>query len=303
MPSAIKISEKSLFEKSLLKKKQGPIFVFLEMIKFEHTLFALPFAYTGALLASRGALSFSKFCWITLAMASARTAGMSLNRVIDAKLDALNPRTAQRALPRGLIQQKVVWGVVVASLLLLVLSAGMLNSLCLKLAPVAVFLLLVYSYLKRFTWLCHLGLGFLQASAPIGGWLAVTGSFSAIPFVLGAAMIFWMAGLDILYACQDFDFDRTFGVYSIPAKFGIEKSLWISAFCHLLTFAFLAWLGVLAHLGKIYTLGLVLIAVLLVYEHAIVTPRDLSRINQAFFHANVGISLLLFLSVSGGLWR
>lgn len=288
--------------KSLPVKKHGTFRDFLEMIKFEHTLFALPFAYTGALLAGQGKITLLQFLWITLAMVAARTAGMSLNRLIDKKLDALNPRTSRRALPAGLIQSRTVWLIVAASIALLALACANLNPLCLELCPLAVFLLFTYSYLKRFTWLCHVGLGLVLASAPIGGWLAVAGHFALTPLALGAAMVFWLAGFDTLYACLDYDFDVQFGVHSIPRRFGIDRALWISVFFHVLTFIFFALTGYLAQLSWAYGIGLALIAGLLLYEHAIVTPRDLSRVNQAFFQANAVISFLILAFTAAGLW-
>lgn len=282
--------------------KRNLIQVFLEMIKFEHTLFALPFAYTGAFLASKGHLPGIKFFLITVAMVSARTAGMSLNRVIDKDIDSLNPRTATRALPREQLQPKTVWWMILASCTVFLLSCAGLNKLCFFLSPLSILLLFGYSYLKRFTWLCHLGLGLLLACAPIGGWIAVTGHIASIPILLGTAMIFWLAGFDILYACLDVDFDRQFGIHSIPSKFGVAKALWISAFSHILTFVFLAATGITANLGWPYDLGLIAIGLLLVYEHMLVTPHDLSRLNQAFFQSNAIISLVIFITTLVSLW-
>lgn len=246
-------------------------------------------------------MSLSKFVWITLAMVSARTAAMSLNRLIDLELDAQNPRTANRVLPRGIVSLKTVWLIVAASLILFLLASGELNRLCLTLSPLAVFILWGYSYLKRFTWLCHLGLGVVLACAPVGGFIAVTGHFALAPLVLGTAMIFWLAGFDILYGCQDADFDRDFGLHSIPQRFGITRALWVSAFFHVVTFIFLAWTGILSNLGWPYGIGLSVVAWLLIYEHAIVTPQDLTRVNQAFFQANALISLIVFLTTLASL--
>lgn len=284
------------------KKKLKDLRLFLEMIKFEHTIFALPFAYTGAFLAGRGEVSWVKLFLIMVAMTTARTAGMGLNRLIDKEIDFANPRTATRALPAGLLGSRTVWKMVAVSLMIFIASCAALNKLCLLLSPVALFILFLYSYLKRYTWLCHFGLGLLLACAPIGGWIAVAGHFSWIPIVLGSAMIFWLAGFDILYACLDVDFDRKFGIHSIPERFGITKALWLSAFFHLITFIFLAMTGILAGLGWPYHIGLILIGLLLIYEHLLVTPGDLSRINRAFFQANAVISLLVFVATLTSLW-
>jgi len=274
----------------------------MEMVKFEHTLFALPFAYTGAFLAGGGHLSFWKFIWITMAMITARTAGMSLNRLIDKDLDALNPRTASRALPKGLIPTKTVWGLVAVSLAVFLFSTAMLNKLSLFLSPLAILVLFAYSYLKRYTWLCHLGLGLVLACAPVGGWIAVAGRLGLVPVTLGAAVIFWLAGFDILYACLDVEFDRQFGLFSVPQHFGVTRALWFSAVCHILTFGFLALTGVLAGLSWPYDVGLLLVGILLVYEHAVVSPDDLTRMNQAFFQANAIISFLILASTLSALW-
>lgn len=285
---------------TLLKFKNS-LLVFLEMIKVEHTLFALPFAYTGAYLAGNGRLSLLQLLWITLAMISARTAGMCLNRLIDQDLDAVNPRTQNRALPQKLLKKSAVWVVVGISISLLVGAAALLNPLCLRLSPLAVLLLLLYSYLKRFTWLCHLGLGLVLACAPVGGWLAVAGSFSWIPIVLGGAVLFWLAGFDILYACQDYEFDRQIGLFSIPRRFGISSALWISSWFHGIAFFLFALTGILADLSWPYGIGLMLVAGLLVYEHTVVTPNNLSRVNQAFFQANALISVILLIATLTGL--
>jgi len=283
-------------------QKRNPVRDFLEMIKFEHTLFALPFAYTGAFLAGQGHLPLAKFCLITLAMVSARTAGMSLNRVIDKDIDAANPRTANRAIPANIISPDTVWEISLGSVLVLLISAALLNPLCLMLSPLAVGVLFSYSYLKRYTWLCHLGLGLVLACAPIGGYIAVSGHLNAIPLSLGAAMIFWLAGFDVLYGCLDLDFDKQYGIHSIPQRFGVPKALWISGFFHLIAFAFFALTGILANLAWPYDLGLMLAAVVLIYEHAIVTPHDLRRINLAFFQANAAISIILFVATLTSFW-
>lgn len=285
-------------------KNKNPIRTFLEMIKFEHTIFALPFAYTGAFLAGKGHLEFLKFFWITVAMASARTAGMSLNRLIDKDLDATNPRTKHWVLPTEKLHPKMVQAAIGISLFMFLISCAALNKLCLFLSPLPILLLVTYSYLKRYTWLCHAALGFILACAPVGGWVAITGRFAITPIALGAAVLFWLLGFDILYACQDCDFDRQFNLFSIPRKFGVEKAFWISAISHVVSFLFFALTGLLAKLGWPYGIGLLFIAGLLIYEHTIVTPKNLNRINQAFFQANAMISVILFLSTMTalGIW-
>ena len=216
--------------------------VFLEMIKFPHTLFALPFALTGALLAARGIPSAAQLFWIVMAMVGARTAAMALNRLIDAGIDAGNPRTAARAIPAGLISRGSVAAYIVLSLLLLLYAAYRLNPLCLKLAPVAIFFLLLYSYCKRFTALAHIVLGICLAAAPIGAWIAIRGAIELPPLLLGAAVLFWVAGFDILYALQDLEFDRTAGLHSIPVRLGVRGSLLLARIFSAVTIVFLIWL-------------------------------------------------------------
>lgn len=276
------------------------IALFWELVRLEQTLFALPFAYAGMILAQRGLPGPWTCFWVTVAMFGARTAGMAANRLIDWRIDAVNPRTAGRALPAGLVRGHSVLLLLVASLALLAGAAWMLNPLCYRLWPLAALLLLGYSYTKRFTWLCHLWLGLVQACAPIGGWLAVCGCFAPTPLWLGLVIFTWVAGFDVLYACQDFAHDRKVGLYSIPARFGIERAFRISEGLHLVTWLSLWQVGAQAGLGKVYAAGCCLIAVLLYYEHRLLKPADLSQMQKAFFQANVGISLTLLLSL---LWE
>jgi len=272
--------------------------VFLEMIKFEHTIFALPFAYMGAILAavaSQGTLpSWSDVGWVTLAMVGARSAAMGLNRVIDAAFDKENPRTALRAIPAGLLSKKEVLIFIAISFVLLFYAAGRLNPLCVKLLPIAVFFLTFYSYTKRFTWLCHVVLGLTIGLAPLGGWIAVTGSADGIAFVLYAAVAFWIAGFDILYACQDTEFDREKGLHSIPSRFGVARALLIARAFHVVTAAGLVAVWWLAELNWIYLIGLAIAYIVLFYEHALVKPNDLSRINTAFMTMNGILSMVMF---------
>lgn len=283
--------------------------VFLEAIKFEHTIFALPFAYTGMLLASAagepGRLpAAGTVMWITLAMATARTFAMALNRLIDREIDARNPRTAGRALPRGLLSSGEMRVYAVAAGSILALAAWQLNPLCLALMPGAVAVLAGYSYTKRFTSLCHVVLGVAIGLAPVGAWTAVTGTLDPRSLVLGLAVALWIAGFDVLYACQDVAFDRQAGLHSIPAQFGVHTALRVSAALHVLTVAALGLVGLTMGLGAVYWLGVAGAAGLLVYEHSLLRPNDLSRMDMAFFNVNGYIALLLFVATAGDLaWR
>jgi len=271
------------------------ISIFLEMIKVEHTLFALPFAYTGAMLVGKKIPSGHDLIWITLAMLGARTAAMSLNRVIDRHIDARNPRTANRAIPRGLLSTLEVWFYVVISFALLFVSAYKLSPLAFKLFPVALAVLCFYPYTKRFTWTCHLILGAALGLAPLGAWIAISNRFDPAPLIMAVGVTFWVAGFDIIYACDDYDFDRANGIYSIPARFGIVNGLRVSAFFHmlaLLLFLAVAWV---LKLGIFYYTGMFLVAALLFYQHRLVKPGDLSRSGMAFFNLNAGLSGATFL--------
>lgn len=269
--------------------------IFLEMIKFEHTIFALPFAYLGAFLAAGGIPTAHQLFWITMAMLGARTAAMSLNRLIDRHIDALNPRTANRALPRGLISVLEVGVYTVLSFLLLFFAAWQLNDLCVRLLPIAVFILVIYSYTKRWTWGCHLVLGLADSLAPMGAWVAVRASLDLPAIVLGLGMGLWVAGFDIIYACQDYDFDRQHGIHSIPARFGKEKALFIARVLHGTSLSFLVALGVLLQLGVVYFVGVVVAGLILIHEHRLVSPEDLSRLNIAFLQMNGYLSVLMFI--------
>ena len=273
---------------------------FLDAIKFEHTVFALPFAYVAMVLAADGWPGWHTLVWVTLAMAGARTLAMSVNRLADRFIDAANPRTARRHLPTGLLTPAQVTIAAVAAAALLVVSASMLNSLCLALAPLAVLFLVGYSYTKRFTWLSHWILGFTDGIAAAGGWIAVRGSFAPPVYVLWFALTVWIAGFDLIYACQDVQFDREHRLYSVPARFGIPAALTIARVCHVLTIAAFALLGVTMGLGWLYWLGVLVVAGLLVYEHSLVSPSDLSRLDVAFFNVNGYIAVILFLAVVAG---
>jgi 4-hydroxybenzoate polyprenyltransferase len=270
--------------------------LFLELVKFEHTIFAIPFAYLGAILAKGGVPHIYYWFWITLAMVGARTSGMALNRLIDRRIDAQNPRTQNRALPQGLIKIAQVRVLVVLFFFLLLLSAYQLNLLCLLLSPIAVLMLVGYSYLKRFTWACHLVLGAILGCAPIGGWIAIRPEISLLPLILGLSVMCWTAGFDIIYATQDMGFDKQVGLFSIPTAFGLKKALFISAVLHLLTVIGLGYVGFLAESGVYYWIGFGLTTGLLIYEHSIISPTDFSRVNQAFFTINGLVSIILFFA-------
>ncbi|MFC5403815.1 UbiA-like polyprenyltransferase [Cohnella soli] len=276
----------------------GKIRVFLEMIKFEHTLFALPFAYVGAILGAvtveKRLPEWSECGWILLAMVGARTAAMGLNRVIDKAIDARNPRTAMRAIPAGLLKSKDVLIFIVISFIALFWAASQLNSLAVKLLPVAVFMTVIYSYTKRFTWACHIILGLTLGLAPLGGWVAVTGGVTWTSIILYVTVALWTAGFDIIYACQDVDFDRKEGLHSIPVRFGIAGALDIAKTFHALTAAGFALLLVLTDLSWWYFVGMIVAAGLMLYEHRLVKPNDLSKLNAAFFTMNGILSAVIF---------
>ncbi len=270
--------------------------IFLEMIKFSHTLFALPFALTGAILAARGLPSAGQIFWILVAMVGARTAAMGLNRLIDADIDAKNPRTATRAIPAGLLSKGSVALFIVISILLLLYAAYRLNPLCLKLAPVAIFFLVLYSYCKRFTALAHIVLGICLAGAPIGAWLAICGEISLPPVLLGAAVLFWVAGFDILYALQDLEFDRQAGLHSIPVILGVTGSLWLARLFSLLMVLLLIWLCVAMQLGIAFICGIASVSLLLFYEHWLLRNGDLAKLDLAFFTMNGYVSIIIFVT-------
>lgn len=264
------------------------------MIKIEHTLFALPFAFLGAVLAARGLPSASQILWIMVAMVGARSAAMAFNRIADRHYDARNPRTATRALPAGLLSVGFVWAFTIASAALFLLAAAMLNRLTLILAPVALACVLLYSFTKRWTQFSHLVLGACLSIAPTGAWIAVLGEIgSPVPLLLSLVVLLWTAGFDVLYACQDYDFDRREGLRSIPARSGIDRALWIARGLHAAAFLALVWLFVITGLGPVAFGGVIATGALLVYQHRIVRAGDLSRLNAAFFTTNAFVSVIL----------
>ena len=275
----------------------------LEAIKFEHTVFALPFAYIAMVLAAGGWPGWWTVGWVTAAMVGARTCAMAANRVIDRAIDAENPRTAGRHLPRGLLRVRDLRILAVGGALLMFVAAAMLNPLCLALAPAALLFLVGYSYTKYFTWTSHWILGFTDGIAAAGGWIAVRGAFEVPALVLWFALAVWIAGFDILYACQDVSFDRTRGLHSVPARFGVGAALRVARVNHVLTAGALAALGWIAGLGPLYWLGWLVIAGLLGWEHALVRADDLSRLDVAFFNVNGYIAVIALVAVLGGLPR
>jgi 4-hydroxybenzoate polyprenyltransferase len=278
--------------------------VTLEMIKWEHSVFVLPFALCGAMLAANGIPGGHALAWIIVAMVSARSAAMAFNRVADAAIDAANPRTQTRALPAGTLTHGFVAAFVVISCSVFVLAASQLNRLSLLLAPVALGVVLLYSYTKRFTRWSHLVLGLAMGIAPSAAWIAVRGSLDPRILLLTAAVTFWGAGFDVLYACQDYDFDRSSGLHSIPRHFGIGRSLWIARGFHLVMLLLLVSVVAVFGLGKLAIAGVAVVALLLLYEHSLVSADDLSKLNAAFFTMNGVISVMFFLFVGGDLlWR
>jgi 4-hydroxybenzoate polyprenyltransferase len=272
--------------------------VTLEMIKWEHSIFALPFALSGAVLAAGGWPLLARLGWIVLCMVSARSAAMAFNRLVDAKLDAANPRTARRALPAGELGAGFVTAFVVVSAVVFLVSSAMLNRLTLELAPLALLVVMGYSYMKRVTRFSHLVLGLALGIAPSAAWIAVRGSYDARMLVLTALVMLWVGGFDVLYACQDFEHDRRVGLHSIPAAFGMEGAFWIARVMHILMLVLSFWLDALFHLGAIGYAGTIVVGALLLYEHLIVSPSDIRRMNAAFFLLNGMISVVFFVFVA-----
>ena len=269
----------------------------LEMIKIEHTLFALPFALLGAVLAARGLPSFSQILWIAFAMVGARSTAMAFNRVADRDYDARNPRTSMRAIPAGKLSVAFVLIFTIVGAGIFLFAAAMLNRLTLILSPIALASIVLYSYTKRWTMLSHIVLGWCLAIAPTGAWIAVRGTIDgAAPLLLSLVVMLWTAGFDVLYACQDYEFDRREGLHSIPARFGIAGALWISRGLHAGAFAALVALYFVTNLGWLAVFGVIVTGVLLVYQHTLVRASDLSKLDAAFFTTNAFVSVILFLS-------
>jgi 4-hydroxybenzoate polyprenyltransferase len=268
---------------------------YLRMIRFSHSVFALPFAFTGALIAASGIPTPRTIFWITLAMIGARSGAMGMNRIIDREIDRKNPRTRHREIPSGKIgtQEAVIFTVM--ALLLFIFAAYNLNVLAFTLSPLVILILFLYSYTKRFTWMSHFVLGIAISMAPLGAWIAVKGAFDTRIVPLVVAVVFWLAGFDILYALQDIDFDRNHGLYSIPQRFGIRKAIHLSRLFHAMTVLLLVYTGLLFGLGVFYWLGMSIVAFLFFYEHSLVKPDDLSKLDIAFFNMNGYISATVFV--------
>jgi 4-hydroxybenzoate polyprenyltransferase len=280
-------------------KKVG---ITLEMIKWEHSIFALPFALTAMLLAAKGLPAWRTVIWIVVAMVSARSAAMAFNRWADADLDAANPRTSGRAIPAGLLSRQFVLGFIAVAVLVFLVAAGELNRLTLLLAPVALVILFGYSYLKRFTQWSHVGLGLALGLAPSAAWIAVRGSLDPRILVLTGAVTLWVAGFDMLYACQDFEHDRRAGLHSLPQALGLTAAFWTARLMHLAMLGLLAWFGVLFHFRAAGWAGVAAVGLLLAWEHSLVSPRDLRKLNAAFFTMNGVIAMVFFAFVSADLW-
>ena len=268
---------------------------FVSLVKLEHTVFALPYAYTGAILALGEVPSASQLLWITVAMVGARSLAMALNRLIDSRIDARNPRTARREIPAGLLTRSNVVAFAAASLILFLVAVWQLAPITRWLWPIPVAGFVIYPYLKRFTWLCHPFLGVVDGLAPVGGWVAVTNHVDPASFLLGGAVALWIGGFDIIYATMDLDIDRAQGLHSIPRRFGVAAALRITRVFHLLSVLLLVWLGIALGLGPLYYLGVAVVAALLAYENSIVSADDLSRVDMAFLTMN-GVIALVFLA-------
>ena len=266
------------------------------LVMFSHTVFSLSFALISMLLVSKGLPSPYTIFWILVAFMGARTGANAINRAIDAKIDAKNPRTATRQLPQGLMKKKEVIIFSIGCFIVMVVAAAMLNPLCLLLSPIALFLMVIYSYTKRFTWACHLVLGITSAAAPVGAWLAVSGEITWLPLFMGAANTVWVAGFDIIYGSQDYDFDTANGVHSMAARFGVKNALHIAAAFHALAIMFLIVVGILSpQLGEIYYIGLAIITILFIIEHRLVSPDNLSNVKVASYSINQLVSIVFLI--------
>lgn len=280
----------------VLSKVKNKIMDYGTLVMFSHTIFSLSFALISMLLAGSGRLDFETIFWILVAFLGARTGANALNRVIDAEIDAKNPRTATRQIPQGLMKKKEVLVFVTICFVVMVFAAWKLNTICLLLSPIALFLLIIYSYTKRFTWACHIVLGITSAAAPVGAWLAVTGKITLLPLFMGAANTLWVAGFDIIYGAQDYDFDTKNGIHSIPARFGVKNALIISTLFHIGALVCLFLVGLFtSQLGYIYYIGLVIISVLFIIQHKLVSPDNLKNVKVASYNINQVISIVFLI--------
>lgn len=277
-------------------------FTFLKMIKLEHSLFALPFAFVGMFLAANGMPSWNVILWVVAAMVGARSAAMGLNRYADAEIDARNPRTASREIPAGNISKTATIFYIILSLAVYFLAAVMLNKLTAILSPIPILIFILYAYAKRFTNFCHIILGIALGLAPVCAWIAVTGTVNLPPFILGGAIILWVAGFDILYAIQDIEYDRKEGLHSIPAVFGVSGSLIIARLLHFAAFFLFILLMAFTNLGYIYLAGVLISGALMAYEHSLVSKDDLSKLNMAFFNMNAYISITIMIFSIIDIW-
>jgi len=276
----------------------GGLRTWARMVKFAHTVFALPFALSGATLAAaRHGITPGQIGWIIVAMLGARNAAMGFNRLVDHRIDADNPRTAGRELPAGRLSRPAVWVVTAALTALFVFASFRLSPLCGKLSPLALAIVFGYSLTKRFTWLSHVFLGLALAVAPVGGWVAIAGGFSVVAWLLGAAVLLWVAGFDVIYACQDTEFDRSVGLFSMPARFGPAGALFAARLFHAAAWITLVLIGLIGELHPLYWAGVAAIGVLLGWQHRLVRPEDLSRVGVAFFNLNGVIAVLYFVNV------
>lgn len=276
------------------------IITFGRMIKFSHSVFALPFALAGAALAaSVSGIIWQQIAWIVVAMIGARTAAMGFNRLVDREVDAANPRTSNRELPRGIIKVNQVKIFILVSAVVFIYAAYNLNPLCLLMSPVALAVILSYSYMKRWSWASHFMLGLALGIAPVGAWIAVTGTFSPEPLLLTAAVLTWTAGFDIIYACQDYEFDVTNGLFSVPQRLGIRNALLVARLLHVVTVVCLLAMAWVFALDVLYFAGVSIVAIILLYEHTLVSPDDLSKVNMAFFTTNGIISVVYLLFTVG----
>jgi 4-hydroxybenzoate polyprenyltransferase len=283
----------------------GKIKIYLEMIKFQHSVFALPFAYLGAFLSQMKVPQLMTLIWITVAMVGARSFAMAVNRLIDIEIDRCNPRTADRALPKGLLSTPNVLFFSLISLGSFLFAVYNLAPICRYLWPVVIIPFVIYPYTKRFTWFSHFVLGFCLGLAPIGSWIAITNTFSLEPFLIGSAVLLWVAGFDIFYAIQDVDFDLRNRLHSIPARFGFRKSLAVTKLLHLSSIAILVWVGIRLNSGMFYFTGVAVAAVLLAYENSLVKQHDLSKLNVAFFTMNgvISVAMFFFVAIDVIFWR
>jgi len=283
---------------TIIKKGVKKLQTYGELVMFSHTLFSLPFALIAMFLAADGLPSLRLFIWIMVALFAGRNGANALNRYVDAAIDSKNPRTSSRHIPSGLVKRNEALLITLLCYALFVFAAFQINFICFVLSPVALMLFTLYSYTKRFTWLCHLVLGVTCAGAPVGAWLAVTGKLDFPPLILGAIVMLWVAGFDILYGTQDIDFDRKEGLYSIPAKFGLRGSLWIARGFHVIMWLLLILLMMLTPLSLIFSIGILISGILLWMEHLLVDPKHQKRMNLASYHLNQIISMLLLVTAT-----